>query len=94
MDFLKPTKSKFLATLIIYISYLLSSWIGTSLALLLIPQSLLPETMQVVSELKENIDIPLTTAFGLPVATFLIRILLFYLAASYILAISKRKKQE
>lgn len=90
----KPTKIKFLATLVIYASFLISGWIGTGLGVLLIPQMLQPETMQFVSEFKESMDLSFIVVFVWPIASFLLRILLFYIAACLILNMPQKDKNE
>ena len=81
MNYLKPTKIKVVGTFLFYAANLLASQISGRLALVFFPQELV--------ETREKLDISLPVAFGIPVAIFIIEIVILYLSVclfTYILS--------
>jgi len=89
MNYLKPTKIKVVGTFLFYAANLLASQISGRLALVFFPQELTSKITQELVETREKLDISLPVAFGIPVAIFIIEIVILYLSVclfTYILS--------
>ena len=93
MDLFKPTKIKVLGTIIVYIAEALIKLVGGTLGWFLLREHFQKIAPQ-ITEIKEKVTIPPTTATTITFSAFFIKIVFFYLAVCLIINLHEKEKKK